>query len=113
MQVRRTRAWVLRNCDASAWFPLSAFVGQAVFARRILFKITGYIDPATFGGEPKAVYRLVKKEELTGSLLHQTVYVLWPDDGIWYQAVVKKVCGVFLGWLAHFPCVWCDTQHLV
>lgn len=50
---------------------------------------TGFIDPSL--GETKFVYRHLRKDELTGSLAQETVYVLWPDDGIWYQAQVKKV----------------------
>lgn len=37
------------------------------------------------------MYRLLKEEDVQPALLAQEVYVLWPDDGVWYAAVVEKV----------------------
>lgn len=76
----------LEDAGAIAWLG----VGPAA-ATLLLFTSVhpGFIDPSL--GETKFVYRHLRKDELTGSLAQETVYVLWPDDGIWYQAQVKKV----------------------
>ncbi|KAL3147452.1 hypothetical protein ABBQ38_014510 [Trebouxia sp. C0009 RCD-2024] len=41
--------------------------------------------------QPIFVYRLLKKKEVNKDLVHQEVYVLWPDNGIWYKAEVTKL----------------------
>ena len=41
--------------------------------------------------QKRQVYRLLRKGEITRDLLNEDVYILWPDDGSWYQATVIKV----------------------
>ncbi|KAA6422526.1 MAG: hypothetical protein FRX49_07387, partial [Trebouxia sp. A1-2] len=41
--------------------------------------------------QPIFVYRLLRKKEVNKDLVHQEVYVLWPDNGIWYNAEVVKL----------------------
>lgn len=41
--------------------------------------------------QPIFVYRLLRKKEVNKDLVHQEVYVLWPDNGIWYKAEVVKL----------------------
>jgi len=37
------------------------------------------------------VYRFLTTRDITSDLAGETVFVLWPDDGTWYAAVVAKV----------------------
>jgi len=43
------------------------------------------------------VYRYLTSRDITSDLAGETVFVLWPDDGTWYAAVVAKVSRVG-GW---------------
>ena len=53
--------------------------------------------------QKRPVYRLLRKGEITRDLLNEDIYILWPDDGSWYQATVIKV--LLQPWLlaAHKP----------
>jgi hypothetical protein len=37
------------------------------------------------------VYRVLSLADVAPDLLMAEVYVLWPDDGVWYAAIVEKV----------------------
>jgi hypothetical protein len=39
----------------------------------------------------RQVYRLLRVEDVQPALLAHEVHVLWPDDGVWYAAVIEKV----------------------
>lgn len=46
------------------------------------------------GKRGRQVYRLLRAADVAPALLGMDVFVLWPDDGIWYAAVVEKVRGL-------------------
>lgn len=37
------------------------------------------------------VYRLLRRADVSDALLEQEVHILWPDNGVWYGAVIKDV----------------------
>jgi hypothetical protein len=39
----------------------------------------------------RQVYRLLRAADVRPALLAQEVHILWPDDGVWYLAVIEKV----------------------
>lgn len=39
----------------------------------------------------RKVYRLLTHKDIKNSLKDTDVYILWPDDGIWYMAEVEQV----------------------
>ena len=39
----------------------------------------------------KQVYRLLRPRDVAPSLVGRDVHVLWPDDGTWYAARVRRV----------------------
>lgn len=39
----------------------------------------------------RLVYRLLKEADVRPKLLGEEVHILWPDDGVWYIAVVQQV----------------------
>lgn len=58
-----------------------------------------YDDNVPYAGARKRakrerqVYRLLRAEDVQPALLAQEVHILWPDDGVWYGAVIEKVGG--------------------
>ena len=47
-------------------------------------------DRLNASGSTKYVLRLLETRDVK-ELLGEEVYLLWPDDGLWYPADVKKV----------------------
>jgi hypothetical protein len=39
----------------------------------------------------KRVLRLLKRKDITAELVNQVIHIVWPDNQIWYAAVVNKV----------------------
>jgi hypothetical protein len=39
----------------------------------------------------RKVYRVLTHKDIKNSLKDTDVYILWPDDGIWYMAEVEQV----------------------
>ena len=39
----------------------------------------------------KYVLRLLEEEDVKRSLLGAEVFLLWPDDGLWYPAEIQQV----------------------
>lgn len=37
------------------------------------------------------VMRLLDEKDVTSRLLKREIYLLWPDDGVWYPAQVREV----------------------
>ena len=43
--------------------------------------------------ETKYILRFLEQKDITKDLIDREVFLLWPDDGLWYPADVKKVCS--------------------
>ena len=52
---------------------------------------TGAKKKLAAAGEHMYVYRFLTTRDITSDLAGETVFVLWPEDGTWYAAVVAKV----------------------
>jgi hypothetical protein len=39
----------------------------------------------------RKVYRVLTHKDIKNSLKDTDVYILWPDDGVWYMAEVEQV----------------------
>lgn len=39
----------------------------------------------------KKVFRLLKRRDITADLVNQVIHIVWPDNQIWYAAIVNKV----------------------
>lgn len=39
----------------------------------------------------KYVLRLLSEKDVTENLLGEEIFLLWPDDGLWYPAEIQKV----------------------
>jgi hypothetical protein len=39
----------------------------------------------------RKVYRVLTHKDIKNTLKDTDVYILWPDDGIWYMAEVEQV----------------------
>lgn len=40
---------------------------------------------------PVEVYRPLRRADVTDGLLGKEVHILWPDNGVWYRAVLNEV----------------------
>ena len=43
------------------------------------------------GGRVRQVYRLLRKPDISPALAGRTVHIFWPDNGLWYQATVRRL----------------------
>lgn len=39
----------------------------------------------------RKIYRLLRKADIKSDLIGRSVHILWPDNGRWYEALVKKL----------------------
>jgi len=37
------------------------------------------------------VYRPLRRGDITSDLLGKEVHILWPDNGVWYRAILNEV----------------------
>lgn len=51
----------------------------------------------------RLVYRLLSLADVRPQLLGEEVHILWPDDGVWYMAIVERVSA------AMAPCMQSAT----
>lgn len=47
--------------------------------------------PAPTRKRTRSVYRLLRKADIRPDLVGRSVHILWPDNGRWYEAVVRKL----------------------
>ena len=40
---------------------------------------------------PVEVYRPLRRGDITSDLLGKEVHILWPDNGVWYRAILNEV----------------------
>ena len=88
---------LLRNAQPAHHYPLPPF-NTTQHKHNTNTTQTGGTPPEEAGASggrrskrARLVYRLLRDADVRPQLLGEEVHILWPDDGVWYLAVVQRV----------------------